>query len=108
MDVANIFAEIPNQLVAEHFTTLRTAQRLRIERIVTPAHAPGPGPWYDQDQHEWILLLRGSAALEFQGDGEPTELLPGAYLNIPAHRAHRVAWTDAHEETVWLAIHYDP
>jgi len=25
---------------------------------------------------------------------------------IPAHRLHRVEWTDATEPTIWLALHY--
>ena len=32
------------------------------------------------------------------------ELHRGSYLNIPAHARHRVAWTDPHQKTVWLAI----
>jgi cupin 2 domain-containing protein len=31
---------------------------------------------------------------------------PGDYLDIPAHRRHRVEWTDPAQPTVWLAIHY--
>jgi cupin 2 domain-containing protein len=31
---------------------------------------------------------------------------PGDWLEILAHRKHRVAWTDETAETVWLAIHY--
>ena len=27
-------------------------------------------------------------------------------VNIPAHRRHRVEWTDPHEPTIWLAVHY--
>jgi cupin 2 domain-containing protein len=53
------------------------------------------------------VLLQGSAALEFAGQPAPVELAAGDYLLIPAHARHRVAWTDAHQPTIWLALHYD-
>jgi cupin 2 domain-containing protein len=33
-------------------------------------------------------------------------MLPGAYVHIPAHRKHRVEWTDPNQPTIWLAVHY--
>ena len=39
-------------------------------------------------------------------DAEPLELGPGDYVDLPAHRRHRVEWTTPDEPTVWLAIHY--
>jgi cupin 2 domain-containing protein len=33
-------------------------------------------------------------------------LKPGDYLNLPAHRKHKVVWTDPDEKTIWLALHY--
>lgn len=30
----------------------------------------------------------------------------GSFVNIPAHRRHRVEWTDVKQRTMWLAIHY--
>ena len=38
--------------------------------------------------------------------GRRDELKPGDYVHIPAHARHRVAWTDAAQPTVWLAVHY--
>jgi len=63
-------------------------------------------PGYDQETHEWVLLLGGAARLRFEGD-EPLDLLPGAFVNIPAHKRHRVEWTDPARPTIWLAIHYE-
>jgi len=34
------------------------------------------------------------------------EMGPGNYLDIPAHRKHRVAWTTPDEPTIWLAVYY--
>jgi cupin 2 domain-containing protein len=33
-------------------------------------------------------------------------LHPGDHVVIPAHRRHRVEWTDSTEKTIWLALHY--
>jgi cupin 2 domain-containing protein len=101
----NLFAEIPDDLPAELFQTLLRAPGLRIERIVSMGHASPEGFWYDQDTDEWILLLKGAARLAFEGE-EPIDLLPGAFVNIPAHRQHRVEWTDPAGTTIWLAIHH--
>jgi cupin 2 domain-containing protein len=51
------------------------------------------------------LLLTDAARLQLEGDG-PLELLPGSFVNIPAHKRHRVEWTDPAQTTIWLAIHY--
>jgi cupin 2 domain-containing protein len=31
---------------------------------------------------------------------------PGDHVHIPAHRRHRVEWTDPAQATVWLAVHH--
>lgn len=104
--VGNLFDGIPAELARESFATLLRAGGLHVERIVSQGHASPPGFWYDQAEHEWVILLEGNAAIEFEGDPEPTFLKKGVYLNIPAHARHRVAWTDPNCQTVWLAIHY--
>ena len=88
----------------ELFTTLLEAAHVRIERIVSHGHASPAGFWYDQDQHEWVIVLKGAARLRFE-DGM-VEMRSGDFLNIPAHQRHRVEWTTPVEPTVWLAVHY--
>jgi cupin 2 domain-containing protein len=51
-----------------------------------------------------VIVLKGAARLEFE-DGT-LEMRPGDYVNIPAHKKHRVAWTTPDEPTIWLAVHY--
>ena len=51
-------------------------------------------------------MIQGAARLYFEGDASPMELKPGDYVNIPAHRRHRVEWTDPTTPTIWLAVHY--
>jgi cupin 2 domain-containing protein len=106
MLTGNLFAGVPRELPGEEITGLLSAPNIRIERIVSTAHASAPDQWYDQDQAEWVLLLAGSAGLVFEGEAEPRLLEPGSYVHIPAHARHRVAWTDRSVPTIWLAIHY--
>jgi cupin 2 domain-containing protein len=105
MLVENLFHHIPREPPAELFTDLLRTDHFHVERIVSAGHASPAGGWYDQAGQEWVLVLAGAARLEF-ADGASVELGAGDYLNIPAHRKHRVAWTDPSRPTVWLAIHY--
>jgi cupin 2 domain-containing protein len=102
----DVFAAVPANLPEELIQTLLSTPSFRIERIVSLGHASPEGFWYDQETHEWLLLLCGAARLRFEG-GEPLDLLPGTFLNIPAHERHRVEWTDPTRPTIWLAIHYE-
>ena len=104
MPVRNLFAAIPEHLPHEIAEPLLTRKGLRIERIVSLGHASLSGFWYDQDEDEWVLLVAGRAGLQFENEAEVRELAPGDYLYIPAHRRHRVAWTDATTATIWLAV----
>jgi cupin 2 domain-containing protein len=102
----NLFSDIPEHLPEELVQTLVAAASVRIERIVSHGHASPDGFWYDQDQHEWVVLLKGAARVCFEGDEQPVELGPGDIMHIPAHRRHRVVWTTPDEPTIWLAVHY--
>lgn len=102
--VKNLFTDIPTNLPEELFTTLLNAPNVRIERIVSHGHASPDGFWFDQDQHEWVLVLQGAATLQFEND--TIEMKPGAFINIPAHTKHRVEWTTPNEPTIWLAVFY--
>ena len=105
-DAGNIFAPLPERLETEQITALLASENIRIERIVSTGQASPPGFWYDQEWAEWVLLVAGSAGLLFEGEAEPRVLRPGDYLLIPAHRRHRIAWTDVGHPTLWLAVHY--
>ena len=105
MRVQNIFAAIPDELEHESFAQLLDGGRLKIERIISKGHSSPESGWYDQEQNEWVMLLRGEAVLSFE-DQSQVRLREGDYLNIPAHKKHKVDWTDPHVATVWLAVHY--
>jgi len=103
---SNLFANLPAHLPEELCTTLLHAADVRIERIVSRGHVSPPGFWYDQEQHEWVLVLQGAARLSIEGNPQPIEMKPGDHLHIPAHQKHRVEWTTPDEPTIWLAVHY--
>jgi len=102
----SLLAPIPDNLSEEFTEILDGAGAVRIERIVSRGQSSPEGFWYDQDEAEFVLLLRGSAGLRLAGREEILTLQPGDYLAIPAHVRHRVEWTDGAEETVWLAVFY--
>ncbi len=102
--LSNLFADLPIGLPTELVTMLLESDNLRIERIVSHGHSSPEGFWYDQDEHEWVIVLQGKAKVAIP-DGI-RELGPGDFLNIPAHQKHRVEWTAPDEPTIWLAIFY--
>ena len=102
----NLFDSIPADLPGAVVAPLLRGGSFRVERIVSQGQASPQGIWYDQDEHEWVLVVDGRAAVEFEGQADMVELRRGSYLNIPAHARHRVAWTDPNTRTVWLAIFY--
>jgi cupin 2 domain-containing protein len=101
---SNLLDGLPDHLPDELFTTLLDAPSVRIERIVSHGHASSEGFWYDQNRHEWVIVLKGAARLRFEN--ETVEMKAGSFVNIPAHVKHRVEWTTPNEPTVWLAVHY--
>jgi cupin 2 domain-containing protein len=103
-DASNLFSDLPHNLPDELFTTLLEAADVRIERIISFSHVSPAEFWYDQPQHEWVIVLKGAAKLRFEDGG--LEMKPGDFVNIPAHRKHRVEWTTPDEPTIWLAVHY--
>ncbi len=101
----NIFGNLPDEITEEIFQTLVLTQQIRIERILSKGHKSEDGFWYDQDQDEWVLVLKGKARIEFED--KSVELGAGDCINIAARQKHRVAWTTPDEETIWLAIFYE-
>ncbi len=101
----NMFSAIPDNLEAEVFEQLLQGDGVTIERIVSRGHRSPESGWYDQDDNEWVLVLKGAAIILFEDD-EAISMTAGDFINIPAHRKHRVDWTDPDRETIWLAVHY--
>lgn len=106
METGNLLQNIPEELPDEIVQTLIRGNDVRIESIVSRGHASPPGFWYDQDQAEWVLLLKGEAQLRFAQPERLVHLTPGVHVSIGAHEKHRVEWTAEDAETVWLAVFY--
>lgn len=105
MQQGNLFEDVPADLPEELFEAIVARDGVRLERIVSRGHATPDGQWYDQEWDEWVLLVRGSAAIVIEGRDAPAVLSPGDHLMLPAHCRHRVDWTDPRQDTVWLALH---
>ncbi|WP_432800401.1 cupin domain-containing protein [Poriferisphaera sp. WC338] len=100
---------VTGKLPAEVMETVLGGKAFRVERIVSDGHCSDEMFWYDQDEHEWVMVLAGAAKLAFEKPGgtvEEVALQAGDAILIPAHHRHRVAWTSETEKTIWLAIFY--
>lgn len=54
----SVFTNIPSNLPSELFTLLLDTSTVRIERIVSHGHSSPEGFWYDQVEHEWVMVLQ--------------------------------------------------
>lgn len=101
----NLLSSIPATLPYELTETLVQAKHVRIERIVSQGHVSPEGFWYDQEENEFVLLVQGAARLRIED--KVIELKPGDFIEIPAHRRHRVDWTTPEEKTISVAVFYE-
>jgi cupin 2 domain-containing protein len=101
-EVRNLFTAAQPDTGGEVFQKLLEGGAFRLESITSRGTASDKGFWYDQPESEWVLLVRGTAALEFDG-GLKSNLATGDYLLIPQGCRHRV--DSVSTDAVWLAIH---
>ena len=106
IEFGNLYSNLPDSVDEEFFDPIIISESCKIERIISKGHRSPDNAWYDQDKNEWVMVLKGSAELEFENDNKILKMIPGDHVNIPAHCRHRVEWTDPNAETIWLAIHY--
>jgi len=111
MKAAHLFESIPSALPEELVEVLAEGKgHIRIVRLVSCGHTSPDGFWYDQEEHEWVVLLSGAAVMSFEnpvsGEVKLVNLTPGDWLEIPPHARHRVESTSAGEPAVWLAVHW--
>ncbi len=99
----NLFLNLPGELPEELMETLVKTPNLHIKRILSRGQTTD---WYDQEEHEWVIVLKGATRLRIEGEESARELKEGDYLQIPSRTRHKVEWTHPEETTVWLAIHY--
>jgi len=104
MNKLNIFDNLPIDKSSEQFTELSKKEDIRIERIVSNGQKSKKDFWYDQDENEFVMVLEGHAIIEFED--KEIVLHKGDYIDIKAHRKHRVKYTSEKESTIWLAVFY--
>ena len=79
---------------------------VRLERVVSP-ESDKRSKVYDQDEEEFVMVVKGYAELEFKdgrGKWDRLIMIGGDYITIPPHLRHRVIKTE--EGTTWLALFY--
>ncbi len=104
----NLFDDASPDAAEELATVLARGSDCRLEHIVSHGQASPPGFWYDQDESEWVTVLRGAARLRFEQPDRSVELRAGDWIEIAAHQRHRVDWTTPDEPTLWLALFFRP
>ena len=92
----------------ETITVLLEQPGLRLEQIRSCQSSSPNELWYNQREHEWVVLLQGSAQLQFADEAVPRLLSQGDCLFISAGRRHRVVATDPAPGCVWLALFWPP
>ena len=97
----NLF-DVEHPSTGERFDTLLRRGRIVIERIASSGEVDGKV--YDQEQDEWVALLRGSASLDVAGDERA--LAVGDCVFIAARQQHRVV--SCSRDALWLAVHVHP
>jgi cupin 2 domain-containing protein len=106
--VGNLYVDVSAGSSGEEaFSEIFARPGLKIERIISQGQASPPGFWYDQAWNEWVIVLKGSATLQFEDEPATRALGAGDYVFIPARKRHRVEWTEPQQPTVWLAVHFE-
>ena len=103
--IKNLLNDLPDNLQEGVFEDLIKTDSVRIERIISHGHSSPTTGWYDQDEHEWVIVFEGFGVLEFE-NGKCVKLEKGDSLNIPANTKHKVKQTSDQQPTIWLAVFY--
>jgi cupin 2 domain-containing protein len=99
----NIF-DLPELPLPEELTTVLVESRnIRIERIISTGQVSG---WYNQTETEFVVLLEGSAIIEFES-GIIVDMSKGDTVLIKPHERHRVIYTSSESPCVWLCVFYN-
>lgn len=98
----NIF-DLPLLPLPHEMTNILTeSSNVRVERIVSTGQT---SDWYDQAETEFVVLIEGSAVIEFEND-RCTALSKGNTLLLKPHERHRVSYTSSEPPCIWLCIFY--
>ena len=95
----NIYNYTQPKVGEEKIQTLFEQDNITINHIAS--HALENGEWYDQDEDEWLVLIKGEALLSFEE--KDVNLIQGDTYFIKQHQKHCVKKTSA--DALWLTVH---
>lgn len=102
----NVFEALRAEPGQETSLRLHGGSNWCLDLIRSNAYCTPEEDWFDQETHEWVMVLQGSATLEYQDSIEGVDLSVGDHLHLQPHRLHRVVRTDPDPGTLWLALHW--
>ena len=103
----NLFADVPARLTEEQVKPLADRPGARVERIVSTGQASPAGVLgTTRTGRNGSSCLPARQVFSSKAKRGRGRLLPGDYVELPAHVRHRVEWTDPDRPTVWLAVHW--
>lgn len=98
----NLFDISKLPLKEEVTTILAKNKNVRIEQIISTGQV---SDWFDQDKTEFLVLLDGTAELEYE-NGKIVTLIKGDTLLINPHQKHRVVYTSNDPPCNWLCVFF--
>lgn len=98
----NLFDISKLPLKEEVTTILAKNKNVRIEQIISTGQV---SDWFDQDKTEFLVLLDGTAELEYE-NGKSVTLIKGDTLLINPHQKHRVVYTSNDPPCNWLCVFF--
>lgn len=103
MDILNnIYENLPDAALAEQEEILLAKGKVKITRILSAGQT---SEVYDQDEDEWVIVLRGEAEISFPEEGGHTfKLKKGDYLYLQSGRKHQVVMTS--DLCLWLCVYF--
>lgn len=102
MEMMNIFKLSKLPLTDELTSVLAESLHVRIEQIISTGQVSN---WYNQEKTEFVVLLAGSAKIEYENDKVVT-LSEGDTLLIKPHEKHRVCYTSTEPPCIWLCVFF--
>jgi len=99
----NIF-DLPDLPLPNELTTVLVSNgdKVRVERIVSTGQV---SDWYDQPETEFVVLLEGTAQIDYEG-GATVDMHKGDSVTILPHERHRVSYTSSNPPCIWLCFFY--
>lgn len=101
----NVFSGTSKSSKEEQLEQILSSSEVRIEIILSPRGYSAPsGEWFDQNENEFVIVLKGEAELLFEDGNQKVKMKRGDYINIPAHVRHCVERVQ--HDTYWLEVFY--